>query len=412
MNSLIVGAKSDDPTSPDWVPSVFTRTPATRKKKKEKDTEKYEEHIRMKHKRAEEEEEKKQQQQQHAVDVLLESSVPDAEPMPPAEDEQKCQNRPWKEKFDRLQGECNEFSEVEQRLKDIIKSETCDELAFENDDNKVKTMTGIPTYSKLQVVLTFVISFLQTETHLTPFQQLLLTLMRLKMNLDLSLLSSLFKISVATASETFHNTIEVLHTRLVPALVLWPNREELQLSMPVVFRQVFGRCACIIDCFEIYIEKPRDQRAHQHTMKYLIGITPRGTVSFISKGWGGRTTDKHLTENCGFLDRLNPGDVILADKGFDVEDSLGLYNAQLEMPAFTKGKKQLGPVAVESTEGLASVQTHVERVIGKARNQYAILQSTIGIKMCEAEHPNGLMALDKIVHVCCALTNLAPSAVP
>ena len=416
MNSLFIGAKSDDPLSPDWVPSVFTHTPASKKRKREKDMERYEQHNRMKNKRVEE------KKKQDAVEVLLElSSVPDAGPAPPAEDEQQCQNRACKEKFERLQRECNELRVENQRLKDIIKSGTFDELAFENQDEKVKTMTGIPSYAKLQVVLTFIVSFLQTGTHLSPFQQLLLTLMRLKMNISLSLLSCLFRISVPTASRTFRNTIEVIHARLVPALVFWPNREELQLSMPMVFRQVFRRCACIIDCFEIFIERPSNLRAraqtyskykHHHTMKYLIGITPQGTVSFISKGWGGRTSDKHLTENCGFLDRLSPGDVILADRGFDVADSVGLYNAELKIPAFTKGKKQLGPVELESTRGLASVRIHVERVIGEVRNRYTILQSTVGIKMCEAEHPKGLMPLDKIVHVCCALTNLAPSVVP
>ncbi|KAL7390355.1 hypothetical protein ABVT39_019573 [Epinephelus coioides] len=77
--------------------------------------ERYEQHNRMKNKRAE----------QDSVDVFLElSSVPDAEPAPPAEDEQCCQNRMCKEKFDRLQRECNKLREENQRFKDSIKSGT------------------------------------------------------------------------------------------------------------------------------------------------------------------------------------------------------------------------------------------------------------------------------------------------
>ena len=57
-----------------------------------------------------------------------------------------------------------------------------------------------------------------------------------------------------------------------------------------------------------------------------MGITPRGTISFISKGWGGRVTDKHITEHCGFLNYILPGDVVLADRGFDVQDIVNLIS--------------------------------------------------------------------------------------
>ena len=51
---------------------------------------------------------------------------------------------------------------------------------------------------------------------------------------------------------------------------------------------------------------------HHNTVKVLLGITPKGVISFVSDSWGGCVSDKHLTENCGFL-RLLPGDVVLAD---------------------------------------------------------------------------------------------------
>ena len=61
---------------------------------------------------------------------------------------------------------------------------------------------------------------------------------------------------------------------------------------------------------------------HHNTVKYLISITPQGTVSFISKGYGGRVSDKYITENCGYLKKLFPGDVVLVDHGFNIEDSV------------------------------------------------------------------------------------------
>ena len=137
-------------------------------------------------------------------------------------------------------------------------------------------------------MLMFVI-FLQTGTNLSPFQQLLLTLMRLKINLNLLLLGCIFTIPIPTASRAFRNTIELLNARFVSALVFWPDQEELQQSMPMLFRQVFRECAYIIDCFGIFIEKPKDlsaraqtypQYKHHHTMKYLIYIS---NIYFILK---------------------------------------------------------------------------------------------------------------------------------
>ncbi|XP_045900641.1 THAP domain-containing protein 1-like [Micropterus dolomieu] len=113
---FIQGTKSDDPLSPDWVPSIFTHTPAIKKRKRKKDTKRYEQHNRMKNRRVEE------KKRQDAVDVLLElSSMPDAELATLAEEEQQCDNRPCKDKMERLQRECNELREENQRLRDIIK---------------------------------------------------------------------------------------------------------------------------------------------------------------------------------------------------------------------------------------------------------------------------------------------------
>ena len=143
--------------------------------------------------------------------------------------------------------------------------------------------------------------------------------------------------------------------------------------MPQCFIDSFGyKTTVIIDCFEIFINRPTNLMARAQTfsnykyhnsVKVLIGILPQGTISFLSEAWGGRTSDKFLTENCGFLRNLLPGDFAIADRGFTIHDKVMFYHENLNIPAFTKGKSQLDPVKIEKTLNLANIRIHVERVI-------------------------------------------------
>ena len=45
-----------------------------------------------------------------------------------------------------------------------------------------------------------------------------------------------------------------------------------------------------------------------------------------------------------------PGDVVLADRGFDIAESVAMMQVQLHIPAFTKGKQQLSAEEVEAPE--------------------------------------------------------------
>ena len=117
------------------------------------------------------------------------------------------------------------------------------------------------------------------------------------------------------------------------------------------FRNKFGcKITTIIDCFELFIDRPTNLTARNltwsnykshNTGKYLIGITPQGTICFISKGWGGRASDQHITENSKFLKYVVYNDVIMADRGFNIVETLGTLGAKLEIPSFTKGQDQM-----------------------------------------------------------------------
>ena len=131
-------------------------------------------------------------------------------------------------------------------------------------------------------------------------------------------------------------------------------------------------------------KRPRAQTYSSYkghnTVKFLIAISPTGGVMFVCKCWGGRVSDKHLTVHCGILNLLTHGDLVLADRGFDIGDDLAVFGATLAIPPFTKGKNQLSQKEVETARALSHVRIHVERAIGRVK-QYKILQQTLPISI-------------------------------
>ena len=148
------------------------------------------------------------------------------------------------------------------------------------------------------------------------------------------------------------------------------------------------------------------QYKHYNTAKYLISITPQGIISFISNGWGGRVSDKHIVEAL-WIPNLLPGDVVLADRGFDVADSVAMLGATFDIPAFTRGCEQLPPSDVEATRKLVNVRIHVERIIGAVRQRFQVLSATGALQreLISQKTSRGVV-LDSIVRVCCALNNV------
>lgn len=63
-------------------------------------------------------------------------------------------------------------------------------------------------------------------------------------------------ISVSTVSKTFPAWMVAMDVKPSP-LISWPEREALWSTMPLCFQYSFGKkVAVIIDCFEVFIDRP------------------------------------------------------------------------------------------------------------------------------------------------------------
>ena len=171
-------------------------------------------------------------------------------------------------------------------------------------------------------------------------------------------------------------------------------------------RQNFPKCRVIVDCTEVFIQRCKNllsrAKTYSHykshnTVKFLVGISPSGAFTYISRCWGGRTSDKQITIDDGLIDKLDFGDVVLADRGFLVHEELAVRGVRAAMPSFSKSGKQLGRKEVEKSRQLSRFRIHVERAIRRLK-VFKILSNTFPISL--------MRYCNSMVLICAALCNL------
>ena len=194
-------------------------------------------------------------------------------------------------------------------------------------------------------------------------------------------------------------------------MITFPARTLIKRHMPSQFKAKYPDTRIIIDCTEIYTETPSSlpvQSAvyshykHHHTLKGLVGISPSGVVTYMSDLYAGSTSDKEITRHCGLLELLEPGDAVMADKGFDIRYELMLIGVRLNIPPFAKKNTQMPGRDVVSTRQIASLRIHVERAIRRIK-QYRILASVMPLTVVNLSN--------EIWGICSALTLFHPPLV-
>jgi hypothetical protein len=247
------------------------------------------------------------------------------------------------------------------------------------------------------------------ERALKKEEELLIALMKLKLNLNEQYVAFLFGVSDSTVSRVISTWIPFLAKEL-QGLIHWPNAEELSLCYPDCFKR-WENVVAIIDCFEIPTEKPSHVEANSQifssyknrpTVKFLLACTPGGSVSFISPAAGGNMSDVQIFRACNLADKFKAGEACMADKGFLIKGDLAERGVRLIIPPFVRKGKQFTNAKNKQNKAIAHSRIHVERVIGRVRD-YMVLNSVIPLNQLDLIGP---MAI-----VCCALTNLKESVV-
>lgn len=233
--------------------------------------------------------------------------------------------------------------------------------------------------------------------------------MKIRLNLFNFDLAQRFSVSESVISSIINQTLPEVAKQL-RFFVHWPNKEEILEHIPTIVKENFMNCRCIINCTEVFIDRPGNLAAraftwsnykHNNTIKLLVAINPNGAITFISRAFGGRVSDKVIIQRSGFLQLIEHRDVVLADRGFLISDELACRGATLKIPAFTKGKSQLSQEEIEKTRNLARVRIHVERAIGRLK-AFRILNTAMPLSM--VPHIDSVMVI--VASICNLQNNL------
>ncbi|XP_061698399.1 uncharacterized protein LOC133512624 isoform X1 [Syngnathoides biaculeatus] len=305
-------------------------------------------------------------------------------------------------------------------LRESVEKMSLSENCLRNDAEKVKFYTGLPNFFVLETVMLLLSPHMDAirNAKLSKFQQLLLTLMRLRLDLRNQDLAYRFGVKVGTVVRTVNHVINIMSSTLVPTAVFWPSRAELRKNLPAALHSSCPDCAVIVDCFAVPCEGPviKDNErgaaaAACNVLNYLIGVAPQGVVTFVSRGVLGNFSPRNLAQGSGFLCKLLPGDVVLASRDLDISDAVAARGARFDIAGCPEdGSSQRAEGSPPET---LDVQAHVERVVSMVRQRYTMLTGPVERAFTTtAERTSNLSTFDKIVQVACALNNLCISAAP
>ncbi|XP_076154962.1 uncharacterized protein LOC143138353 [Alosa pseudoharengus] len=272
------------------------------------------------------------------------------------------------------------------------------------DDARSRLYTGVRMVQFFTLV-TVLLPFSKPSITLPVVDQILMTLIKLKLNLILGDIAHRFNVSTSMASIVISHWIDVMGEQF-KVLIPWLPRETIRATMPLSFQRNYPRTTCIIDCAESAMQRATNhdsrsdtfsQYKSRNTVKYLVAVAPNGLIMFLSNAYAGRSSDKFITMDSGFLDYLRAGDEVMADRGFTIRDLLDERRVSLNIPAFTYRRNQLTNEETTRTRRVANVRIHVERAIQRLK-VFKILSQTVPISMAPK--------LDNILTICAGLVNL------
>lgn len=141
-------------------------------------------------------------------------------------------------------------------------------------------------------------------------------------------------------------------------------------NIPYCFEK-YKNVRVVLDFTEITVQKPKclscriklySTYKSNFTIKYLIGISPAGLITFVSKPYGGRASDNVIFEQSNLISLMDRQDALMVDRGFKIDNICIEKGINLIRPPFLKGKYQFTREEALEAKSIASARVHIERI--------------------------------------------------
>lgn len=222
-------------------------------------------------------------------------------------------------------------------------------------------------------------------------EEMFYTLVKLNLGLQTKDCAVRFGMSSSRFSSIFTAWVTLLAQQLelickMPPMTDTDSREEANCF------DEFPNVRVVVDCTELFAETPSSLRVHKQfhsnykhhsTVKFLVGMNTGGAITYISEMYGGRASDKFITNDADdFLTSLNPGEKVMADRGFTIQEDLPA-GVRLVIPSFKhRDKSQFTKYELQMNKKISEARVHIERAIRRIK-QFQILKNEMKLTQVE-----------------------------
>ncbi|XP_023245537.1 uncharacterized protein LOC106647283 [Copidosoma floridanum] len=298
-----------------------------------------------------------------------------------------------------------------------VQEELLDKFSnYYKDEKDLQIMTGLSSFrllNMLEKIVKVVVAHAGSKTSkelpkISIKDRIVLTFIKLRHNITYKVLSVMFQMdSEENCKAIFQNMISILSTGLRFA-IHWPSKQEITKNTPESFNSL-SSVRAIVNFVETNIHKPKNvccqemsnpSSGDEYTVKFMTAVSPCGFITYISKAFLGKSTDKAIFLESGFVKMFEKNDGLMFDKEFLIDKTCLNFAVQFIKPLSATEKQPFSGKEDQLNDTLTKARLHIKKLNCRIK----------AFKILSTKVPSSLVCrIEQIFVTICAIVNLNSS---